>query len=266
LMQTRSQADEIAWTDREPAEFELVTTDDGLISFEFIEYEPTREEARLICRIKDLHDRGGTFRAIAEQLEKSKSTVARLYAQWDPTVAKLAATDVWGKPIIEKEIKPASFDSVGDTAGSDDFDELDDSDDFDPFDDADDPNGIAEVHEESAWPNGHLQHSAAGELAGTASEPPPRHEPPRQTTRLIEDLERAIDGYGCEIFIESREHHTARPLVWYKRRARTGVYARHERKMWSIAITDADPSGRLPMHENRNESSETDNLPLSLGP
>lgn len=63
--------------------------------------------------------------------------------------------------------------------------------------------------------------------------------------RWIRDLERDIDAYGREIFVESRRDHDSKPLIWYSKSTRTDNYFRHERDSWAPpAPTSA--SGQVP--------------------
>jgi AAA domain len=99
LVKTRSQAGEPIWTHRSPVRIILTAGPDGSVGFE--REEMTREQRDLIRRIKQMHDGGQTFRNIADMLEISKSTVARLYAKWTPQLEEYREED---------EDDPAAFD------------------------------------------------------------------------------------------------------------------------------------------------------------
>src|SRR5262249_40131080 len=61
LVQTRSQAGDLAWTRNSPANFKLATRDDGFIGFDFFEQHLSEQDWQFIRQIKQFHDAGHTF-------------------------------------------------------------------------------------------------------------------------------------------------------------------------------------------------------------
>ena len=58
--------------------------------------------------------------------------------------------------------------------------------------------------------------------------------------RSISDLPRGRDGYGNEIYIESRCEHTGKPAVWYKI-DKEGTKRRFTRNDGGIRVENLDP-------------------------
>lgn len=84
IVQTRSRSGEIVWTNRDPMRCAIVELDNGMLGMKFKTPELDEERVDLICRIRELHKaEGKSFREIAEELEISKSTAARLYGMWN---------------------------------------------------------------------------------------------------------------------------------------------------------------------------------------
>lgn len=63
--------------------------------------------------------------------------------------------------------------------------------------------------------------------------------------RSILDLEREVDGYGREIFVESRNEYNRKPFIWYKQNDQRH-FNRYERKLTTILCTNIGRSGFVP--------------------
>lgn len=234
LVQTRSQAGEIAWPRTSPAHFRLTTGDDGLVGLDFVEVEMTEPQRRLVCRVKQLHDREAepmSFRGIAEHLGISKTTAARLYGRWRPSLERGSA-DGSRPPQPPPEVNGTVEFSREDLERYD----------FDP-----------DGQVVNSQPNADRRNDPMQAPRPQAPVPfvPQWHLVPLAAAlarRSIHDLERVHDEDGNEIFVESREEHTGRPKVWYRHQERTGNYRRYQRDGWGTSGRVHGLSPLLPRH------------------
>ena len=227
LVQTRSQASDLAWTHRSPAHFRLVAHDDGFVGFDFVEPAITPEQRHLICEIKRMRLDKMTFRAIAERLGLSKSTVARLYAKWTTALSSEHFRDIVQR---EMERKASAAQSIAHDEELEDETLVEDRYDFE---DLLEPDGPQESLDERPVAISTLDPARIPFAAALGR-------------RLISDLPLDYDHNGVEIFVESREEHSGKPKVWYRLQPGSGNYTRYVRDSFGTSGTTLGPSPYLP--------------------
>lgn len=252
LVQTRSQAGELAWTHRSPAHFKVSARDDGFVGFGFVADALCEEQQQLACQIKEMHDQGEhSFREIAESLGISKSTAARLYGKWKPAYEP-AGPQAASLPVDADEytsddreqhvprtqapgvpVGPQAASLCVDQYEHEDDEQIDREDleryDFDP--DGDDGDEYSFVEQTPSAP---ATVPAAVPFAAALRR------------RSIYDLERDRDPNGNEIFVESREEHSGKPKVWYRRRERGTDFVQYKRDSIGISGKTIGPLPFLP--------------------
>jgi len=262
LVQTRSQAGNLVWTHRRPAQFTIEGRDDGLIEFEVYRTQLTPAMCETITRIKKMRDAGSPFRTIAKALKIPKSTVARLHSKWPPErAAPLLQEEGWhpdvlyrddgvvgerpvvvkAEPAVAEPEKRISYNFREETYRGEFTDEY-----------------LASIGLPPMWKKpstgsppyegGVAPASGDGVVLSTAFEQPdsfadaenhPVGETPPTLLRQEGSLEAALDAYGREILIESREKHSGRPLVWYQT-DKKGTTRRFRRDLLGINIERLD--------------------------
>lgn len=225
LVQTRAKAARLFWNVRNAPVAQIMRDETGLLVFEFDERfskVPDPDQRRLICEISRLREVDGkSFREIAAQLGIAKSWAATLYKRWIPAMDDR-----------EKSVVSSQHSEVGVPGGSRECEssgqELE-------------VRGQHEPGEESAT------HMLEDELAYGDEETVTgagMYGRMVQTGRFwsmpfaaglrrrsIFDLERRVDRYGDEIFVESSEEHTGRPIVWYSYNSK-GLVTRWQRDLF----------------------------------
>lgn len=223
LVQTRAQSNEIVWTKHQPAHLRFTTREEGFPGFEFVTMPLTEEQRTLVRRIKFYRDGGHSFREIADHLNISKSKAERLFRKWNPTLEQREGREGERQQQWQRqEGKGHPDDEETDREARERYD-------FDPDEPFED-----ELPASSPF---------AASAAATATLPPFAAALAR---RSIHDLERDYDQNDHEIFVESREEHSGKPKVWYKRSPRTGNYSRYDRDGFGVIGTPLGPSPLLP--------------------
>jgi len=178
-----------------------------MLAFEFDERFAPKfdEETRaVIGQINSLYEAGRSYRAIAVELGISKSQAHRLHAKWTPS--------------IECGVRSAECRSEEELIAEQ-----------------------AEVVDEGSW----QPESAANEHENTRMEQEIESGtdeedfeilyseiciPQSEGRQSVYDLTRSVDGYGREIFIESKDERSGKPTVWYHI-DKNGINTRFERNM-----------------------------------
>ncbi len=225
LVHIRSRGDRVVWGSQNPIGCTRSLDPYSLSGFRFdSRFEPKLDPVRsaLVCRVNKMQADGMTFREIAKELNVSRSTASRLFWEWTAEAHKL----VYGVETSESldRLGPAEEPEADDESDDDD---LDDDHDDDLDDDLDDDRRY-----------GCPADPAAGEAVPSSEGIDPRSIPVAEGSgrRSILDLERDLDGYGHEIFVETRDALTGRPNIWYIRDNK-GKYRRSKQSGFTINIT-----------------------------
>ena len=227
LIQTRSRSASIVWNERNAPTARLMRMDSGLLGFQFDErFTPDVDEEtrRLICRVRSMHDSGETYRAVAKELNISKSQAARLYKQWTPKLERTENKLDQYTHLPEQIIDPEdAWEPKEEAYRGEHTDQYLISRGMPPVwweqleaeQNADEPQ--TEHASESTPPV-----TAAGSLSASESAPPPAAtafpDPDSAEKSFTTDhppLTARLDGYGREIFVES-EDTNGKPMVWYQ--------------------------------------------------
>lgn len=260
LVQTRAQSNEIAWTQRQPAHLRFTTREEGFPGFEFVAMPLTEQQRAMICRIRFLRECGHKFRSIADQLDISKSKAERLFRKWNPSLEprqeqvhdgeverqsqrQEQEASEYGEYKANAELEGEPSSSGTQAPGLPAFEHPDDEAidredreryNFDPDEiDDEDPDDIVAEHSPNSLNSPNSLHSQVPFAAALRR-------------RSIHDLDRDYDQNGEEIFVESREEHSGKPKVWYKRHQRSGNYSRYDRDSFGVIGTAHGPSPLLP--------------------
>ena len=279
LVQTRSLCSRLFWTACNAPRAVITRHESGLLGFEFDDRfteRPDEEELQLIRRVASMRSAGATYRAIAAELGFSKSRAERLSKRWTPAVGL--------DDVINGKNDDRAKDSDQDNAERDNLESPSSelvslalpgeayrgefTDRYlvslgmrplwkEKWENRSEPqtalqpeegrhrDGDGVVRERSgaqivAGNGGGVRTSARTgstiDAAGSGSAGPAR--------RSIYDLKRGLDGYGGEIFIESEEHHTGRPIIWYEL-DENGNIVRRERKLYTISTEHLGPGPYL---------------------
>jgi len=209
LVQTRSRSAAISWTEKNAPVGRIKMKESALLGFEFDERFAPKidEETRaVIGQINSLHVAGRSYRAIAAELGISKSQAHRLHAKWTPSMQCAVQTAECGQRYDEPaENEWDEFDEQKEELTTELHGNEPEETDTEPY---------ANEHEEAQCdPNSHHEVRI-----------------PRPERRSIYDLTRGFDGYGREIFIESKDERSGKPTVWYQV-DKNGNNTRFERSM-----------------------------------
>ena len=215
LVQLRSRNATVFWTERSAPAGSVERLETGLLGFRFDKrFRPYIDDATfdLINRIRAMRETGTTFKAIAAELGISKTRAFDLNGKWIPSME-------------ERE----------------DEDEVDDEE-FEEFDDEDEENFDADEDETELSeaknitpPKTELIQISSGveEFRSVVRIPQRKHGPHRIS---VYDMKRGVNRYGEEIFIQSSEEDTGRPVTWYKF-DRKGIKIRSVRDANGITVT-----------------------------
>jgi hypothetical protein len=236
LMQTRSQSAAVVWDEKSGPSGNIVRSDDGFLGFEFEHFRSRIDEIEqsFICAIKAMVDEGKSYREIAKDLRMSHMRVARLYKKWTPVMelrnGAFSATN-------EHESTQTNLDIAN-------------------------PQSDLSNQELEEWEEAGLDKPIwlEYERKSDASDGPPNAEitiaAPRQMDvtkipfaaglrrRSIYDLTPSFDAYGREIFVESEDEHTGKPIIWYQV-DKKGIIVGYERKFSTIITTRLGPAPYL---------------------
>ena len=228
LVQTRSQAASLVWTQRRPAQFILEQRDDGFIELEPYRPDLTEEEREMVIRINAMHAAKRSYREIARELKISKSRAARLHSRWTPELEQHDEADDW------------------DDEDEDDWEPPQESYPGEFTDRAMVYMGLRPVcwerlQQASAADLSEPPASAGGQFADIDAPPTEPHSPTNWPPAHAggSDLERATDAYGREIYIESRDERTGKPIIWYQTDQK-GNTRRYRRKLFGIQVERVD--------------------------
>jgi hypothetical protein len=230
----------------------------GLLGMRFELPDVSDERRDQICEIREMHDTDKmTFRQIAEQLEITKSSAQRLYAEWRPELAADNERSAGDQPAKEPELALWQ-------------DEIDENVDYEKFYrehsekekhperwttellsqyrfdaskplitcEDDFPDYDPEMARKTEEFNGDMRYFEddpvieieAREVAETGFEAIPFAA--GLGRRGITDLDESTDGYGQQIFVEQWDARFSKPVIWYKR-APDG-YHRMERSVFGV--------------------------------
>jgi KaiC/GvpD/RAD55 family RecA-like ATPase len=220
LSQTRSQMGEGGET---TARLELAEFDSGMIGFDFEEEWDTLDEETLgrVRRAHELHEAGNGVRAIGAALGLSKSTAARLLKRWTPDMEDDASDG-------RRDRDDEPFDNDREANERYGFDIAAAGKDTHASEDGPDDVGLDDVEIPPLLTRG-LSHLDADSIDIVGK------------SRSILDMPRSQDRRGCEIYVESEDESTLRPIVWYTRDS-DGTFSRHERKTFGVEIKRLDRS------------------------
>jgi hypothetical protein len=222
--------------------------ENGLLGILFDErFEPRMDEETrlLICRVRAMRDGGATYRDIAKALEISKTRAVRLYKKWTPAMGTIENSKGEAEhqddaifDALPNEPKEGIFGALPNEPAEHWDNEVDDDETDDErwevralsgSDPADEPEAAAGSY-----------HAGMGETVSAGAGPPLAG----TKRRSVYDLERGIDTYGREIFIESVDEYTGKPKVWY-RFDNQGKKVRSERKINGVFADHLDSSPYL---------------------
>lgn len=246
FIQTRLRRAPIFWTIKNAPVATIDRYKRRLLTFEFDDrFTDAFDEKRrrLICEVVRLAEKEGkTFREIGAALGISKSWACTLYRRWIPSMgddpgSEPAAIAVKNAERANDHEKSEDIVHRYDQHETDPDDArrygfLDDENEDDEFDTADRPHkdrageaadfeaGRDDLHIEDAT----LERSNADITSN-------------KTHRRIRDLEHDIDGYGRPIYVESRQEHDRKPIVWYHQ-DKNGNFIRHERGTFGIKLNN----------------------------
>lgn len=244
FLQVRARNARIFWTVKNAPMSFVYRTDAGLLAFEFDERFSgciDEKKRRLICEIVRLTEvEHKTFREIAAKLGISRSWACTLYQRWTPAMDEaLSEPPVSADGQFWSPSGPSAAPLTPEPRSeqpSQYRDADDDDEDFEGYDPE-----LRQILIETAEPH--------ETVAAATRNPPfdPRRIPfaAALTRRWIRDLERDLDGYGREIFIESRQF-DGKPAVWYSKRNACGDYTRHQRDATGVKLKNIGPSGQIP--------------------
>jgi hypothetical protein len=249
IIQTRQRNAPILWNPRNAPVGVITRPENGLLGILFDErFEPRMDEETrlLICRVRAMRDGGATYRDIAKALEISKTRAVRLYKKWTPAMGTFEPVkreeeqhDDAVFDALPNEPKEGIFGALPNEPAEQWDNEVDDDETDDErwevralsgSDPADEPETDA----------GSYHHAAMVETVSAGAGPPLSG----TKRRSVYDLERGIDTYGREIFIESVDQYTGKPKVWY-RFDNQGKKVRSERKNNGIFADHLDASPYL---------------------
>ena len=266
FMQIRARSARPLWNWRNAPTAHLSRTATGLLSFEFDERfgkKMTEEKRRLICEIARLRDTGEmTFREIARQLGISKTWASDLYLKSTPAIAgehREEDEDEWEDDEEEREGgNRTGRECVSHDEGRAETDQAGSP----PYKGGVAPasgDGVILSNAEIRSQNSKLN-SAHRSPHSALTDNHPGLRPPllrkegsfenindpaiplaaASARRSIYDLPRDRDGYGHEVYIESRCEHTGKPAVWYKI-DKEGIKRRFTRNDGGIRVENLDP-------------------------
>lgn len=218
LVQTRSRSTRLFWTAKNAPIADIVRDETGLLVFEFdarFTKVPDEKQRRLICQIARLQEvEHKSLREIAALLGISKSWASKLYKKWIPA---MGAGD---EPVVRSQEPEVAAPSSGQ--------ELEVRGQYEPGEESVPlmpEHELADAHDEAAAEAGiygrMIQTGRFWEVPFAAG----------LGRRSIYDLERRVDRYGDEIYVESTEEPTGRPVVWYTRNSK-GLVTRWERDLF----------------------------------
>jgi archaellum biogenesis ATPase FlaH len=201
LIQIRSRAPALIWKYENKPDAVIEQGPAGMIGFQFDERftgEVPEEQRLLICDVHARHEAGESFREIAIALGISKTRAYRLCKRWTPVMGGEQST-------VNSE-------------------EFEDDDEWDEAAISD----SAEIWlEEEGCSNAEVLSEPAASAAGQFDDPsrfelspdwPPAHAGGSdREPRSIYDLELDYNAYHEPIYVESRDGHTGRPVVWYQK-------------------------------------------------
>lgn len=105
VAQMRSRSGELMWTVSRPATCFVDRLENGLLGMDFALAEVDEDRKRRIREVREMHDdEKKSFREIAVELEISKTTAQRLYAEWRPEYGRQEARD--GRQEYKAEPEP----------------------------------------------------------------------------------------------------------------------------------------------------------------
>jgi energy-coupling factor transporter ATP-binding protein EcfA2 len=232
LVQTRARSSRIYWTWRNSPVAHVTRTETGLLSFEFDERfgeKMDKEKRRLICEVSRLHEvEFKTFREIARQLGISKTWACELYRKWTPAMESQLEEE--GRNAGRREYAPSNEAWI---------------------DEDEQPDGSETPEDKDVWPDEPAGNTTGREcvLSNKGTQADSRQFVPIDPSsipfaaalarRSIYDLTLGHDGYGREIYIETRCEHTSKPAVWYQLDKR-GLKRRFTRDSLGIRVEHLD--------------------------
>ncbi|MFL6466584.1 MAG: hypothetical protein ACJ72Z_01360, partial [Pyrinomonadaceae bacterium] len=197
IIQRRSRSAKVFWNVRNAPVATIKHLESHMLGFEFDERfspELDQEKLDLILTVKMMHDEGASFRDIGEMLGISKSYAYVAYRKWTPAMET-------GLQYVDDEELPV---------GSEKWIAISQQ-------HAEDPDTPEPRKEGSFVPNPSEIPFAAG-----------------LKRRSVYDFEFDFDGYGNQIFVETRREHDRKPIVWY--RMDRDVTRRFERGAFGIQV------------------------------
>lgn len=277
IKQIKPRSTEMIYDASHVPSFRIARLGGNFLGFEYRSFEPESEllvdtldeaEWELIERIKKMSDGEMTIRAIAAELEMSKSAVHRKLQMWKPPRENVSSRDVAKATASTQPFDPTQ--KFGYFPGCEEYDEASDDPRFDDnFENEDDSSYLLRREScmiEKARADAHKEYKRTGKAPRLKDHPEYSHfikwiadnAPDGDTSGLtldlydsqaeIEDiddaslaeesenpkpgLKRSIDGYGREIFIES-EDANGKPMIWYQYDSKGNKF-RHERKGFAV--------------------------------
>jgi hypothetical protein len=232
IIQTRSRNAPLIWTEHNAPSAQIGQTANGGPGLVFDErfaatVDPqTRDE---ICRIRAMRQAGRTWRVIEAELGIPKTRAVRLFKKWTPELGE-------GEVKAEGERRKAELGSRNAECGTRSA-EREEQEDM----------GLAEAIDASLSSTRPDVGAMATKIPHSALRVPHSDRIPHSEVRTphlkygpervaLRDLKPGFDRAGEEIFIESEEEHTLKPMVWYKR-DRRGNTSRFVRNGSGSAVT-----------------------------
>lgn len=213
LVQIKTRSGEHFWKVGNAPECAIRRLESGLMGFEFDDrFAPKIDDERLelIRRVYWRHKEGASFRTIGLEFGISKTLAHRLFRKWTPAIGG------------EAEPPPKFIDP---TPPGYDEPEPQYSEEAEIW---------MEIEREKALGTKHVNDEPKDDAdaydlgcidadAGIDAGRP----------REIYELEQDLDGYGDVIYVESREEHSGKPAIWYKR-GRNGEFSRSKRRHGTV--------------------------------